>query len=229
MSLPNNSILLSSRIRPALAASLAPTVFVRAVNPPALERVLVLTDSHAYESLHSMPSSELITLLHQSGGHNSQPILRQGEVSESLQGHIKLCEPVDQGLVTKNTKVTIVKDVSLQSVEVIPEANLQHDHDQANDEQSADDTREIDDEIAKYLEFVNDWETPEDEASGHPNGNGHVKLLNGNLNGSSAHALNGSASSASSVTKFSTSRENQLKRLHFRKHHSPGLDSANCH
>lgn len=211
--LPRESILLSFKLKPALAAYLSPTVLARPVVAPALDRVMVFCEPDVYGQLSGKEAGELIKpLLYGSGsssdvgdstvgdsnsggndngnGRNVPCILRQGDFCQQLQGTIKLCEPVDQGVVTKNTKITVVRDTSLQSespstlVSVsnppvlassgdtncqnndITDTNLSFNEEgkESDDKDENVKTSYMDDAIAKYLEF-NDWDSSKPSSS----------------------------------------------------------------
>lgn len=138
--LPPHSCLVSS-LSTHTIASLSNNVFIRPINPVVLENVIVLCPHHQYN-----PQNDNFSLFYST---QSSSILRQGEFCQSLGGIIKLCDPVDQGIVSPTkTKITIVKDTT------IPPSNQGLLNNTTDKQQSVENND--DDEIAKYLDFVND-------------------------------------------------------------------------
>lgn len=108
-------------------------ILIQAVSPVFLDQALLLCTPQSYERLESSSHEELMQQLL---GTGDQRIVRQGEYDVGAIGQFKLCEPVDQGILTRSTKVTVIKD----QVVTEPKENGMH-------------IEDIEDEIANYLDF----------------------------------------------------------------------------
>lgn len=111
-------------------------VIIQAVSPPQLEQVIVLCPPEIYASFGLIAHDELMLQLYNS---LSSKIIRQGEYSPFLKGFFKLCEPVDQGILTKKTKLIVLKDQPL---------NLNHQNNHMNGQ-----LEDLEVEIEKYISF----------------------------------------------------------------------------
>lgn len=108
-------------------------ILIQAVSPVFLDQALLLCTPQSYQRLESSSHEELMQQLL---GTGDQRIVRQGEYDVGAIGQFKLCEPVDQGILTKTTKVTVIKD------QVATESKENGIH-----------IEDIEDEIANYLDF----------------------------------------------------------------------------
>lgn len=211
LSLPPKSCLVSSISRHAIA-SLSSVVYVRSINPVTLDQALILCPPETYNQLQNNTFNDFTRIITSS---SSSYILRQGEFCQALGGIVKLCDPVDQGVIDlHSTKITIVNDTSA----ALPSSHTNETSSTNQDNSySLQDTSQIDNEISKYLDFVNDWESTsnnnvDDDNLAHSNlssnGTSTSDKINSLTNGhSSSVHLNGNVhSSQASVTpslKFS--------------------------
>lgn len=85
-------------------------ILVQAVNPVDLDQLLILCTPDSYDELKENKSEITTRLLN---GLDSR-IVRQGEFDTNISALFKLCEPVDQGLLTRNTKLTVIQGSARQ-------------------------------------------------------------------------------------------------------------------
>lgn len=112
-------------------------VLIQAVSPVNLEQVLLVCPPESYEHVKSLSHEDAIQ---EFLGNADSRIIRQGDYNSTFNGIFKLCEPVDQGILNKNTKFTIVK--GLTRIE-----------DTEKDFDSQNNYDDIEVEIANYLDF----------------------------------------------------------------------------
>lgn len=82
-------------------------ILIQAVTVVNLTHVVLLCPPDDYERVKSIPQSDAMQHFLGAAAHR---IVRQGEYDPSLNGIFKLCEPVDQGILSEETKITIIKD-----------------------------------------------------------------------------------------------------------------------
>jgi hypothetical protein len=104
--LPPNTCAVTVTIR----FSLPSTVLIRACSPCSLESAILTLPPHAYDELVAKSGTDILAKFESSDGR--YPLLRQGEFRPELQCRVRLCEPVDQGKLTKDTRLTLVKEQS---------------------------------------------------------------------------------------------------------------------
>lgn len=82
------------------------TILIQPVTPVTLTNVIISCPSDIYDQVNKLSQDELTSnLLRQQGN-----LIRQGDYCYYLGGSFILSEPVDQGLLSHSTKITIIKN-----------------------------------------------------------------------------------------------------------------------
>lgn len=113
-SLPPNTCAMAVTTR----SSAPSTVLLRPTTPCYLESVLLTFPPQVYDQICHKSEAEILAAL---GSNARRPLLRQGEFRPELQCRVRLCEPVDQGLITEDTRLTLVKEKSKETEIHVPE------------------------------------------------------------------------------------------------------------
>lgn len=101
----NNTCVLSTSNKLHNGPPAGSRILIQAINPVELDQLLVLCSPESYDRVKNNENQVLSQLL----GDADSRIIRQGEFDFNLNASFKLCEPVDQGLLTASTKVTVIK------------------------------------------------------------------------------------------------------------------------
>lgn len=101
--------------------SLPSNVMIRACSPCNLESAILSLPPNAYREMEHETAAEVLAKFETNGRF---PLLRQGEFRPEVPCRVRLCEPVDQGRLTKDTKLILVKEQSVQGNDTCPHGGI---------------------------------------------------------------------------------------------------------